>query len=166
MCVSFNISKNKQQLFIGCGDGSLRSYPLDKQKHQRKNSRPDLYNEIKPYLFQWEESHVENDKQFKHDTIGTGKEEYPLWLSVVDLVETVTQYLVCFTEEGTVYTFDINGGEFPLQEIRLLAGRSRQDLTPLMVNLNGVKKGDLAICRGNEWSLLSTGEPIPSEQKP
>jgi hypothetical protein len=116
MCVSFNISRQKHQLFIGCGDGSLRSYPLDKQR-LRKNSRPDLLNEIKPKLFQWEESRVESDKQFKHDTIGTGKEEYPLWLSVVDLQDDVggTQYLVCFTEEGAVYTFDINGGEFPLQ---------------------------------------------------
>jgi hypothetical protein len=113
MCVSFNIAKQKQQLFVGCGDGSLRVYPLDKQK--LRTSRPDSATEPKPTFFQWEDSRVDTPKQFKHDTIGTGKDDYPLWLSVVDLSDDATQYLVCFTEEGTVYTFDVNGGEFPIQ---------------------------------------------------
>jgi hypothetical protein len=32
-----------------------------------------------------------------------------------------------------------------------------------MVGLDGVRKGGLAICRGSEWSVLTSGQPIPSD---
>lgn len=99
MCVCFNVNKNTQQLFVGCGDGTLRRYPMDR-----------LRSSGKPFLYKWEQtSHIgplaESEKVFKHDTIGTEREEYPLWISVVDLEDNSgsgTQYLVCVTEEGGI----------------------------------------------------------------
>jgi hypothetical protein len=107
--VSFNIHKNKQQLYVGCDDGSLRCYPLEKQApFQNGSTRLDASeqsSETMPFIFQWEETEScgTSAKQFKHDTIGTTKQEYPLWITVVDLPGDAcssAQYLVCYTEEG------------------------------------------------------------------
>lgn len=63
----------------------------------------DQDNEVKPFLFQWDDSKQnwkEKEKLYKHDTIGLQKVEYPLWITVCELEDELSQYLIALTEEG------------------------------------------------------------------
>lgn len=97
MFVTDNMAKNIHQIIVGCSDGSLRCYPFEKLSRPPSGQRRE---EVQPTFYKWESSDAPEEKRYKHEVVGTGKEEYPLWISVNTLAGDNTQYLVCFTEEG------------------------------------------------------------------
>ncbi|KAJ3221460.1 hypothetical protein HK099_003503 [Clydaea vesicula] len=226
---AYNEQKKKPQLFLGCKDGTLRSYQFDSL----------LNNENKPVkIFEWEEhsfktkenlvkhdkvldmNFLQNETQKKFGKFEKGnnrfeaennnnsnlnqnialqdfeknlkifesKLEFPYWIEILTLDQlnvnsnpnlgespmqhNPNQFLICLTEEASIYIFDLNFST-PLNEIRLLNGKFKlsTNVEPKILKffLNSFNKFDvpngagsnllsnsnsLAIILGKEWLIF------------